>query len=317
MDNNYTSGKKLLCGGYSQYTPTGKSYFVKAGRFGREPQLGSIVYFYSDKVDKGRVCHVGGVIKVKKDGDWYTIKVSEGNTSSGAFFNRNGGCVTIKEYTFTLKDVGGKNRINGFGYPMFGEDTCSIEEFIEILKGEDGYIEKASNHQLDDKTANPGNKNFTKYGEWYGCNGVYWCQQYISWCAYKACKKHKVKSKTGWIETTTGWKYRLGGEFIKNEWREIGERWYVFDSDGNAINGWFKSEDSWYFLNRDDSAMLSSQWVEDNSKWYYLTKTGEMAMNAYVKNKTKDIYHFLGITGEWNKSNDTAEPDLGKYELVI
>ena len=39
VNNSYAAGKKLLCGGYSEYTPTGKSHFLKAGRYGKEPKM--------------------------------------------------------------------------------------------------------------------------------------------------------------------------------------------------------------------------------------------------------------------------------------
>ena len=59
---------------------------------------------------------------------------------------------------------------------------------IQIAKNEDGYLEKASNSQLDSKTANAGSANFTKYWrdvlpEW---NGSYWCAVFIAWCFMKA-----------------------------------------------------------------------------------------------------------------------------------
>ena len=37
------------------------------------------------------------------------------------------------------------------------------QKVIDIALGEVGYLEKNSNAQLDDKTANAGNKNYTKY----------------------------------------------------------------------------------------------------------------------------------------------------------
>lgn len=59
----------------------------------------------------------------------------------------------------------------------------SIEKYIAWLENEIGYLEKKSNSQLDDKTANTGNKNFTKYardldsvGYYNGKkNGYSWC----------------------------------------------------------------------------------------------------------------------------------------------
>ena len=39
----------------------------------------------------------------------------------------------------------------------------AIDKLIEIAKTEIGYLEKSSNSQLDDKTANAGTANYTKY----------------------------------------------------------------------------------------------------------------------------------------------------------
>lgn len=38
-----------------------------------------------------------------------------------------------------------------------------IKKILEIANAEVGYLEKASNNNLDDKTANAGDKNYTKY----------------------------------------------------------------------------------------------------------------------------------------------------------
>lgn len=312
LDNAYIAGKKLLKGDYSQFTPTGKEFFAKNGCYGKEPRLGAVVYFYSSAM--GRIAHVGGVINVLVNGNEYTIDVSEGNTSEGNKFNRNGGCVAIKRYTFKLNEVGGKNRIQGFGYPAFGDDTCTVEEFIEVLKGEVGYVEKASNNLLDDKKANAGDKNYTKYGKWYGGNGLYWCQQFISWCAYMACKRHLEYKKTGWIQEADNWKYSLHGIIIKGQWLQIGGRWYVFDNAGDMIKGWFDNGDSWYYLNPDDGAMLSGQWLERDNNFYYLTKSGVMAKECYVESNGK--YCWVDNDGLYQKEYDTADPDLRKYELA-
>ncbi|MGN1370047.1 MAG: LysM peptidoglycan-binding domain-containing protein [Aristaeellaceae bacterium] len=66
---------------------------------------------------------------------------------------------------------------------------------IAIALAEVGYLEKASNAQLDDKTANAGNKNYTKYARdmkavtgFYngGKQGVAWCDVFVDWCFVKA-----------------------------------------------------------------------------------------------------------------------------------
>lgn len=56
-------------------------------------------------------------------------------------------------------------------------------ELIAVAQDEVGYLEKASNSNLNDFTANAGSNNYTKYGEWYGLNGKPWCAIFVSWCA--------------------------------------------------------------------------------------------------------------------------------------
>ena len=47
-------------------------------------------------------------------------------------------------------------------------------EVIEVAKKEIGYVEKSG--------------NITKYGEWFGLNGLPWCGIFVSWCFAMAGK---------------------------------------------------------------------------------------------------------------------------------
>ena len=263
--NSYQRGQKLLGGGYTSFTVDGKGFFVKHGRYYKEPMRGDIVYFYSSV--KKRVAHVGIVIEVTKlKSGQYTIKTVEGNTSSAPGVVRNGGSVAIKTYTF----IPGKDRtIDGFGRPFFDADTCTVDEFIQAALEEVGYLEKGSNKDLGSKTGNAGMNNFTKYSEWYGMNGVYWCQIFVSWVAYTACNQHQKNLFTGWKQDREAWfYYDESGVPVKGQWCLINGRWYVFNDSGKMIKGWFKSADDWYYLG-EDGAMLSEQWLQDKGKWYY------------------------------------------------
>lgn len=62
---------------------------------------------------------------------------------------------------------------------------------IKVALGEVGYLEKASNKNLEDKTANAGRNNYTKYardldaikGFYNGKkNGYAWCDVFVDWC---------------------------------------------------------------------------------------------------------------------------------------
>lgn len=71
----------------------------------------------------------------------------------------------------------------------------NIERLILIAKNEIGYLEKKSNSQLDDKTANAGSNNYTKY--WQDIKPDYqgqpWCAAFVSWCFMKAFGLDKAK----------------------------------------------------------------------------------------------------------------------------
>lgn len=67
------------------------------------------------------------------------------------------------------------------------------QKVVDIALAEDGYIEKKSNASLDDKKANAGSANYTKYGR--DMHALYpavmdfpaaWCDAFVDWCFYKA-----------------------------------------------------------------------------------------------------------------------------------
>lgn len=65
-------------------------------------------------------------------------------------------------------------------------------KIVEVAESQVGYLEKATNADLDDFKANPGRGNYTKYGAWYGMNGVEWCDEFVSWCAYESDEQEAI-----------------------------------------------------------------------------------------------------------------------------
>lgn len=74
-------------------------------------------------------------------------------------------------------------------YDMYvrGENTMSkaqvIQKVIDIAAAEIGYLEKKSGSQLDEKTANAGSGNYTKYWRdvYPKYQGQAWCACFVSW----------------------------------------------------------------------------------------------------------------------------------------
>ena len=73
--------------------------------------------------------------------------------------------------------------------------SCDVNKVIQIARNEVGYLEKQSNMNLDSKTANAGDKNYTKYardldnipGFYNGKKqGFAWCDCFVDWCFVKA-----------------------------------------------------------------------------------------------------------------------------------
>ena len=68
-----------------------------------------------------------------------------------------------------------------------------VERLIATARAEVGYLEKASNSQLDSKTGNAGYANFTKYARDLDQMGVYngpkngyaWCDVFSDWTFIK------------------------------------------------------------------------------------------------------------------------------------
>lgn len=79
---------------------------------------------------------------------------------------------------------------------IYGDHTKRYaSKVIRIADAEVGYIEKASNADLDDKTANAGSGNYTKYARdldaipgFYNTlkQGAEWCEMFVDWCFVQA-----------------------------------------------------------------------------------------------------------------------------------
>lgn len=88
--------------------------------------------------------------------------------------------------------------------------AMTAANLIKIAAAEIGYKEKASNSNLDDKTANVGSNNWTKYardlhaaGYYNGNkNGYAWCDVFVDWCFYQLAGKDAKKAQE--IECQTG-----------------------------------------------------------------------------------------------------------------
>lgn len=89
----------------------------------------------------------------------------------------------------------------------------TAKDVVSIAVAEEGYLEKATNAQLDSKTANAGKNNFTKYGAWYGVNGQPWCAMFVSWVFYVAGLLYLIGGKWSWVPSMADW-FKIRGQYF-------------------------------------------------------------------------------------------------------
>ena len=73
--------------------------------------------------------------------------------------------------------------------------SYTAKRLLEIAAAEIGYKEKETNSQLDNKTANAGDNNYTKYARDLHAAGYYqaskqgfaWCDMFVDWCFLQLC----------------------------------------------------------------------------------------------------------------------------------
>lgn len=117
-----------------------------------------------------------------------------------------------------------------------------IKKLISTASAEIGYMEKTSNKNLDDKTANAGKGNFTKYardlvnliGSPYS-QGAAWCDMFVDWCFIQTFGKENAKKMLGgWsaYTPTSANFYKNSGRFFKSP--KIGDQ--IFFKNSERIN---------------------------------------------------------------------------------
>ena len=121
----------------------------------------------------------------------------------------------------------------------------SAQTVINIALAEVGYLEKATNANLDIKTGNAGYNNYTKYardlanaGYYNGNkNGYAWCDVFVDWCFYRAYGKaagQAAECQTGNLGAGCSYSaqyYKGQGRYDKTP--QVGDQIFFLDSAGD------------------------------------------------------------------------------------
>lgn len=115
----------------------------------------------------------------------------------------------------------------------------SCEKVINVALNEVGYLEKKTNYKLDDKTANAGHNNYTKYArdldnikDFYNGkkNGYAWCDVFVDWCFVQAYGVEKAKKLLCQPNKSTGAGCGFSMDFYKRR-----NQFYTSPKKGDQI----------------------------------------------------------------------------------
>ena len=105
--------------------------------------------------------------------------------------------------------------------------SYTASKLLAIARAEIGYKEKETNASLDNKTANAGDNNWTKYARdlhaagYYQANknGYAWCDVFVDWCFLQLCGGDPVKAQELICQTGP---YGAGCKFSAQYYKQAG-----------------------------------------------------------------------------------------------
>lgn len=176
------------------------------------------------------------------------------------------------------------------------------EKVINIALGEVGYREKETNSNLDDKTANAGDENYTKYakdldnikGFYNGKkNGYDWCDVFVDWCFVKALGTERAMRLLNQPERSGG-----AGCGVSMSYFERIERLFKSPSLGDQI--FFTDGESIYHTGLvydvDDTKVYT---VEGNTNGGQVAKKSYPLGASYIRGYGRAL---------WDESTTVEEP---------
>lgn len=309
-------GKKLLCGGYYHYCPTGYNRFKEKGRIYNTPAVGDVVFYWSSSL--GRWGHTGMVIEV--NGNRY--KTVEMNTSSASQVIRNGGATRIKTYTVgAQKEAFGRPDWSLVTEDVLNDNTLWIQRLqMAIGTDVDGIFGKDSLSKLPTLKKGSSNKEairivqekLTRYGfDTNGLDGIFGSGMakavsdfqtqvvgitgdgqidagYSTWTTLinytgkveAPAPVEPPKPEEPTMPTPFGWEDLGNGDW----------KYYNGGPNSEVRNDWIDYKGDWYYFKDDGYMVRGCRFVAANGKPYSFDETGKM--------------EYTNSLGELNPEND-------------
>lgn len=116
-----------------------------------------------------------------------------------------------------------------------------------------------------------------------------------------------------WIQDASSgrWWYRHDdGTYTKNDWEQIGDKWYHFDSEGWMQTGWFTDIDGKIYYLDDKDGFMRVQWLQVGVDWYYFDAHG-VRQTGWVDYNNSYYYCDLSTAKMYSNQWKTISVDFG------
>ena len=110
------------------------------------------------------------------------------------------------------------------------------------------------------------------------------------------------KEKGTWVEDSNGWKYKEGGKYVTNSWKDIDGKRYYFDANGYRVTGWQTIGGKKYFFMPEGYMMTG--WISFGRTRYYLMPDGHMLTGWCSFGSTK---YYLASDGKMVRGWQTID----------
>lgn len=218
------------------------------------------------------------------------------------------------------------------------DDTSTTSEFdrkrvIKLALDQVGYLEKRNNSQLDDKTANAGSANYTKYardldalGNFYNGpkQGFAWCDIFVDWLFVKCfgvenalsllCQKYK---SSGAGCTYSMAYYRSNGQFhVRNEKPQVGDQIFFGSglNDSNHTGIVYRVDDDMVYTIEGNTSSASGVIPNGGAVCEKAYKRNYINIIGYGRPRYNDGFNGDSIDTDNTPSTDIPKEDDNKQE---
>ena len=137
-----------------------------------------------------------------------------------------------------------------------------------------------------------------------------------------------------WEDSENHWKLlcldtkEKAWKYAKDRWVQIGHRFYFFDANGNAMEGWFQDEGKWYFAeydnlkrNNDNDGLVLMGWAsipdeKGKNQTYYFT-TDESGRPSGILQGTAGKYDAFTVDGQQVYFDELGHADMRSVSASV